>query len=280
MKYVSIISGATELPEQSVAHLTHDLIFRSGIVDLNSDHFLVEENNPTAREVVVNEGRAYFKKTSMTYSGYTDDAEVVSIAANNSGNPRISALVAMLDLSATPDADGQGVLSFVEVLGTPASSPTTPSDEDIQLEIGAGNPFVRLANITVANAATQILNANISDQRTRTVLSPIVLDPGIITAVDGSTVTFDLGSGAHKKHKVTLGGNRTLALSNVMVGQTFMIDIIQDATGSRTVTWFSGIKWPFGVVPTLTTTANKIDSFGFICTGSGAYQGYQLGSTL
>lgn len=77
-----------------------------------------------------------------------------------------------------------------------------------------------------------------------------------------------------------MGGNRTLALSNASTGQCFVIRLTQDGTGSRTVTWFSTIKWPSGVAPTLTTTASKIDVFGFICTGSGTYDGFIVGQNL
>lgn len=73
---------------------------------------------------------------------------------------------------------------------------------------------------------------------------------------------------------VTLTGNATLTFSGVVTGQWFQITLIQDATGSRTVTWPSGIKWPGGTAPTLSTAANAIDTFIFKCTGSGAYRGY------
>jgi len=98
------------------------------------------------------------------------------------------------------------------------------------------------------------------------------------TATDGATVTFDLTT--YKKQKVTLGGNRTLALSNVSAGDAFIIALIQDGTGSRTVTWFSTIKWPNGVVPTLSTGANKADVFGFIQTGTNQYYGFLVGDNL
>lgn len=98
------------------------------------------------------------------------------------------------------------------------------------------------------------------------------------TATDGATVTFDLSAGAIQG--VTLGGNRTLALSNATVGQAFIINLTQDGTGSRTVTWFSTIRWVDGVAPTLTTTASKRDTFGFICTGSGTYDGYIVGQNI
>ena len=95
---------------------------------------------------------------------------------------------------------------------------------------------------------------------------------------DGSTITFDLNSS--NTHSVTLGGNRTLALSNASVGQKFIIRLTQDGTGSRTVTFFSTIKWAGGVAPTLTTTANKTDVFGFICTSANNYDGFVVGYNL
>jgi hypothetical protein len=98
------------------------------------------------------------------------------------------------------------------------------------------------------------------------------------TASDGATVTFDLTT--YKKQRVTLGGNRTLALSNVSAGDTFIISLIQDATGSRTVTFFTTIRWADGVTPTLTTTANKADVFGFIQISSNNYFGFIVGQNL
>lgn len=100
----------------------------------------------------------------------------------------------------------------------------------------------------------------------------------ITTDSDGATVTFDMD--ASNIHQVELAGNRTLAVSNADAGQAFVIRLIQDGTGSRTVTWFSTIKWPGGTEPTLTTTAAKTDVFGFITTSSGNYDGYILGTNL
>jgi len=102
--------------------------------------------------------------------------------------------------------------------------------------------------------------------------------PAIVTDTDASTITFNMNSA--DVHQVVLGGNRTLALSHVSAGQRFIIRLTQDGTGSRTVTWFSGIKWPGGVVPTLTTTGNKTDVFGFICTATGNYDGFVIGYNL
>ena len=95
---------------------------------------------------------------------------------------------------------------------------------------------------------------------------------------DGATVTFNMAT--TNRHRVTLGGNRTLAVSNVKAGQSFVLRLLQDGTGSRTVTWFSTIKWAGGAAPTLTTTAGKADLIGFICTSAGNYDGFVVGQNI
>ena len=112
----------------------------------------------------------------------------------------------------------------------------------------------------------------------------------IVSGTDGSTVTFDLNDS--NTHRVTLGGNRTLAITNVSYGQKFTTRLTQDATGSRTVTWFKDIHWAGGTAPTLTTTAHKTDVFGFIATAasgdpddgcvacSGDFDGFVIGQNI
>lgn len=103
-------------------------------------------------------------------------------------------------------------------------------------------------------------------------------DKTLYTATDGATVTFNLNNGSIQT--VTLGGNRILALSNVTIGRPFMIRLVQDGSGSRTVTWWTTIKWPGGVAPSLSTSPNVIDAFMFIPTSSGIYDAYFVGFGL
>jgi hypothetical protein len=104
----------------------------------------------------------------------------------------------------------------------------------------------------------------------------------IKTNTDGSTVTFDLD--ASNTHHVILGGNRTLALSNVDIGQKFLLRLQQDNSGNRTVTWFDHISWAGGSVPTLTTAANKADLLGFlVASGTGSsywFDGLVVGQNI
>lgn len=54
-------------------------------------------------------------------------------------------------------------------------------------------------------------------------------------------------------------------------GYRFILMLVQDATGSRTAAWHADFKFPGGTAPTLTTTANAVDIFEFICFNDIAY---------
>jgi hypothetical protein len=90
------------------------------------------------------------------------------------------------------------------------------------------------------------------------------------TLTDAATVTWDVSAG--QIATVTLGGNRIMgAPTNLKVG-TYILHIIQDGTGSRTITsWNAVFKWPSGVAPDLSSTAGARDIFSFICDGTNLY---------
>jgi len=94
-----------------------------------------------------------------------------------------------------------------------------------------------------------------------------------------ATATLNLSNGS--VHFITMpAGNITIALSNVSVGQHFIVRILQDGVGSRTVTWFTTISWEGGSAPTLTTTADKADMIGIRVTSSNTFQGFVLGQNI
>ena len=69
--------------------------------------------------------------------------------------------------------------------------------------------------------------------------------------------------------KITIAGNRTIgAASGGVAGQFISLLIIQDGTGSRTMTWNAAYEFKDDTAPTLTTTASKGDLFVFRYNGS------------
>lgn len=96
------------------------------------------------------------------------------------------------------------------------------------------------------------------------------------TLTDGSTITWDVSAGVNAQ--VTLAGTgRTLSITNPTAGHYYTIRIIQDGTGSRTISsWPTNTKWPGGIGPTLSTAASKYDIVTFYYDGTNYYATYQL----
>lgn len=95
------------------------------------------------------------------------------------------------------------------------------------------------------------------------------------TVTYSATVLFDLN--AANIFTVTLKGAAILSIKNASIGQGCKIRFIQDATGSRTVTWFD-VNWAGGSAPTLTTTANHWDVIELLCTGNNTFDGKVWGA--
>jgi hypothetical protein len=112
--------------------------------------------------------------------------------------------------------------------------------------------------------ASQVLGASdISDD----IITTAKLAFAESTLTDGSTI--DWNAATQDVCKVTLAGNRTLnAPTNPTTGQFITILIIQDGTGSRTVTFNAIYEFKDDTAPTLTTTASKGDVFVFRYNGS------------
>lgn len=102
----------------------------------------------------------------------------------------------------------------------------------------------------------------------RAFTTPILSVP--VTLTDAATIAVNAALSNH--FRVTLAGNRALGNpTNPVDGQKILLEVIQDATGSRTLTY--GTAFAFGtdlVSPTLTTTASKRDFLGFVYTAAAA----------
>ena len=87
------------------------------------------------------------------------------------------------------------------------------------------------------------------------------------TLTDASTVSWNVLTSPVAK--VTLGANRTLgAGSGAIAGQFVSLLVIQDGTGSRTLSFNAVYEFKDDTAPTLTTTAAKGDLFVFRYNGS------------
>lgn len=75
--------------------------------------------------------------------------------------------------------------------------------------------------------------------------------------------------------KLTAGGNLTPTFAGGVAGYEYQVEVKQDGTGSRLVTWPAAVVWSGGTAPTLTITAARTDVFRFWFNGTN-----YLGSTV
>lgn len=108
-----------------------------------------------------------------------------------------------------------------------------------------------------------------------------VSTPALVNAVAASGAAQTLPDVfAATAHRLVLTANCTLTFPAAAAGKSFKVSLVQDATGSRTVTWPGAIKWVGGVAPTLTTTATKLDLLEFTCLDGTNWLGIVQGQNL
>ncbi|MBA7475302.1 hypothetical protein ES707_10668 [subsurface metagenome] len=254
-----------EIPKYNQTHdaEVYRLMFTSGVFSGILNELEVVECDPVALAIRIKTGWAYvhgfwYHNTALLTK---------SLATADPDNPRIDRIILRLDT----------VTNFkisAEVLtGTPAAEPSPPelTQTDTTYEIS-------LAQVLVGANVTSVSNANITDER-EYVIGVTRRPPKTYTPSAAGTVTLDLS--LSREHRIIMpAGNITIVVINEINGQIFKIDVTQDAVGSRTVTWFDTIKWADGSAPTLTTTANKRDTFGIVVTGAGTYDGFIIGLNI
>ncbi len=179
------------------------------------------------------------------------------------GNDIVSTSNANIDI--VPNGTGDVTLQAdtVQVGDSGANATiTTNGTGDLILNTNAGT---NSGNITIADGA----NGDISFTTNGT--GEIVFNDSAYfpeaTLTDASTIAWDVQSSPVAK--VTLTDNRTLgAGSNAVAGQFVSLLVIQDGTGSRTLSFNAVYEFTADTAPTLTTTASKGDLFVFRYNGS------------
>lgn len=100
-----------------------------------------------------------------------------------------------------------------------------------------------------------------------------------VALADGATINWNLDT--QQIAKVTLGGNRTLANpTNIRDGGSYELQVFQDGTGSRTLSYGTAYKWPNDIPPTLPTGTNDLLVLSFTSNGTSQLIGASTGPYL
>ena len=148
------------------------------------------------------------------------------------------------------------------------------NDAGDNITSGSGNVVIGNADVSSATGDDQL---SISDGEDGSVVwltgdsnGQVKLISGYIAEValtDAATITWNAAT--QPVAKVTLAASRTMGLpANPVSGQFISLLIIQDGTGSRTITWNAAYEFAADTAPTLTATANLGDLFTFRYNGA------------
>src|SRR6056300_279955 len=211
---------------------------------------------------------------SGTYGSTANATKIDTITVDAYG--RVTAVAT----GATGDIDGVTAGSGLTGGGT-SGTPTLNVGAGTGIDVSADAIAVDVSdfmsngsnNRIVTATGTDAMNAEANltfDGTTLDVSGVLKADKGYVpeaTLTDGATISWNMST--QSVAKVTLGGNRTIAApTNGSTGQFASLLVIQDGTGSRTLTWNAVYEFASDTAPTLSTDGGKADLFVFRYNGT------------
>ena len=211
---------------------------------------------------------AMIANTTIVDGDISASAEIaVSKLANGSARQLLQTASNGTDVEFTSNVDVPGTLDVTGVATFDSTSTFAgvatfnanivmegTSADDYELTLTC-NPTADVT-VTLPDATTTVAGLAVAQSFTKAQRgTPVAL-------TDAATIAVDLSLG--NNFTVTLAGNRTLgAPTNVTAGQSGVIVVTQDGTGSRTLAYNSAYKFAGGTAPTLTTTASAVDVLAY-----------------
>jgi hypothetical protein len=137
-------------------------------------------------------------------------------------------------------------------------------NSSINTTINSTSLIINSKNYTFANSL-ETLQTSYTDK-------PVSVDTvwqvaNTVTLADAANIAVNLATSVN--FQVTLAGNRNLDNpSNVIVGKTGFINIIQDGSGNKTLSYSANWKFAGGTAPVLSTAASARDILFYYAVNS------------
>lgn len=239
-------------------------------------------SNTKAKAAEVNANFSGIRTTLNTYGLFADVDRTISAVYTFNAAPVFAAGISLTGgLSITGNSTIVGTLGGLTGLTVASGGAAITGNSTVTGTLSVtgaltfGSISVPAASVTAGSLGT----GNFTVTGTLTATSSLTAASVTASAgtIRGTRVTssgtgshdFDLSAGNHFRR--TLSGNSTLRLTSPQSNTGYMIEVVQDSTGGRTVTWSAGtgsIVWANGITPTATTTANRKDIYVFWWDGT------------
>lgn len=223
---------------------------------IESTSLQVTQNYTANMSILIAPGNFKIDDSTYSYTGWNNSSYNLVVPTADTANPRITSIVLYVDKNASTSAsppNNPGIIKAIAVNGTPAASPAAPTNSAIQSAVGTGNPFIVIANITVAANATQIVSANITDTRVQAYVSDGLVNSTSIK--DGAVNTSELASSSVTTTKISDGAITGDKMNAGFFGSSYV-------NRSLSTAYYNSSKYPVYIV--------------FLGSSSGASGGYMV----
>jgi hypothetical protein len=148
---------------------------------------------------------------------------------------------------------------------------TTGADPTARSLSGDISAVTNVGAVTVLKVTTAQYWANTSGKILST--DQVWAAAAPVTLTDGATVTPDFSTGIDFIWTLGAAGRTLVNATNPKTGQKGVIYLVQDGTGSRTITsWGTSYKFSGGTKPTLSTAANAVDILTYVVKSATEYE--------
>ena len=177
------------------------------------------------------------------------------------------------------------------VLGTPTITAGVISTSTIGTSTITGgtvnSAVLGTPDITGGTVTSTVLNNNTMGSpaitggtQTATLSVTRTIGSAVYSGTVSGTSTLNLALATrHLVNMPNSAGAVTLAVSNAVANQPFIIEVLQGTAGNGTITFFSTLNWitSGGTAPAQGTTPSKKNTYGFITTGAATFDAYVVG---
>jgi hypothetical protein len=102
------------------------------------------------------------------------------------------------------------------------------------------------------------------------VSAPVVKSP-IATLTDGALIAWNMLNGIHAT--ITLTANHSMDNpTNMQAGAIVVLKVIQDGSGSHTLSYGTAFKWDNATPPVIAAGAGQVSVLTFLCDGTSLYE--------
>ena len=259
-----ILNNVLSLVDQAVGSYTTITVGATSSVALTENQGSADQSRSAVLEIAGTVGGAHTSIFVYLPAGAAKTYAIKNaVSANTTASDAVILRVAGQTQNVTIPTGGVGYFftngTSVDSLNAAGFSAITTTQADAKYVALAGSQTVTGAK-TFTSAVTMTGNAAF----TGSVQVSTAVNVNTVTLTDAASIvpSFDAGN----TFVVTLGGNRTLAApTSANIGQTGSIRIIQDATGSRTLSYNSAYQFVSGSAPTMDTSAGAQSILVFSC---------------